>query len=298
MRVTWAVLLLLLSPLSLEAHAQSQPAPPTEPAVAREIRIGPGDLLQVKVFGVSELTEDTRVSASGEIVLPLLGPLRVQALTPRETALLLEQRLKDQHFLLNPHVTVNIAEYATQGISILGEVQKPGVYPLLGPRRLHDAISVAGGTSPRAGRTVSIAHRDQSSAPLTVELADNVDILPGDTIVVAKAGVVYVVGDVAKPGGFLLDNNAHVSVLQALALAGGANKTAALSRARLIRRSPAGLEELAVPLNRMLSAQAQDTPLQADDILFIPGSAAKGAMRRSAEAVLQITTGVAIYRPL
>jgi polysaccharide export outer membrane protein len=193
---------------------------------------------------------------------------------------------------------VTIAEYATQGISVLGEVQKPGVYPLLGPRYLHDAISVAGGTSPRAGRTVTITHRDQPATQRTVELADNVSVLPGDTIIVARAGVVYVVGDVAKPGGFLLDNNGHVSVLQALALAGGANKTAALRRAIVIRRSPSGLEELPVPLNRVLSAQAQDAPLQADDILFVPGSATKGAMRRSAEAILQITTGVAIYRPL
>jgi polysaccharide export outer membrane protein len=227
-------------------------------------------------------------------------------MSPRQTERLLEQQLKDGHYLNNPHVTVAIAEYATQGISILGEVQKPGIYALPGARRLYDVISVAGGTTPRAGRLVTITHREQSDQSLSLELTQdpakssesNVPVLPGDTIVVAKAGIVYVVGDVSKPGGFVMDNNERLTVLQAMALAGGANRSAALGRARIIRRSRTALEDVPIQLNRILSAQAQDMPLQAEDILFIPSSAAKSAMRRSAEAVLQITTGVAIYRPL
>lgn len=295
MRIPW-VLLLLLFAVSSASQVPSAP----------ELRIGAGDLLSVKVFNAPELTQDARVSASGEIVLALLGPVRVQDKTPREAELLLEQRLKDGSYLNNPHVTVAIAEYATQGISILGEVQKPGIYALPGARRLYDVISVAGGTTLRAGRLVTITHREQPDKPVSLELTQdpakssesNVPVLPGDTIVVAKAGIVYVVGDVGRPGGFVMDNNERLTVLQAMALAGGANRSASLGKARIIRRSQTALEDVPIQLNRVLSAHAQDVPLQSEDILFVPSSAAKSAMRRSAEAVLQITTGVAIYRPL
>jgi polysaccharide biosynthesis/export protein len=284
-----------------------QSAPTNTPAqqAATEIHIGPGDLLGVKVFGVSELSTEARVNAQGEVVLPLLGQVQVQGMTTHEAQLLIERELHDRQLLKEPQVTIIIAEYATQGISILGEVQKPGIYPLLGPRRLYDVISVAGGTTPRAGKMVTITHREKPDTIVTVTLSSdpaktresNVEVLPGDTIIVAKAGVVYVVGDVAKPSGFVMENNERLTVLQAIALAGGANKTAALGHAKVIRRSTAGVQEIPIPLNRILAAQAEDIPLQPEDILFVPNSAAKSALRRSADTILQITTGVAIYRP-
>ncbi len=130
----------------------------------------------------------------------------------------------------------------------MGEVQKPGIYPLLGSRRLYDAISAAGGTTPKAGTYALITHRNDPEHPARVtisngppdSMANNVPVVPGDTIVVSKAGIVYVVGDVHMPGGFVMENDKNITVLQAIALAQGLNPNAALDSAKLIRKTPQG----------------------------------------------------------
>lgn len=279
--------------------------PITAPAQATpEIRVGPGDLLSIKVFGVQDLTQEVRVSGAGDIGMPLVGTVHVGGLTQDEVAALIEAKLKEGGFLNSPEVSVFTKEYATQGVSVLGEVNKPGVYPILGSRNLFDVLSLAAGTTVRAGRTVSITHRDHPEQPVSVQLSDNaaesaaanVPVQPGDTVVVSKAGVVYVVGDVAKPSGFVMENNERMTVLQALAMAGGANTTASLNSARVIRQAPDGLKEIPIPLKQILTAKADDSPLVPGDVLFVPRSAGKSAARRGAEAILQITTGVAVYR--
>lgn len=287
------------------ADATATPVPSTMPSAANgDIPIGAGDLLEIKVFGIPDLNQDARVSGTGDISVALLGLVHVAGLTPVQAQAVIEAKLKDAGMVRDPHVTVFTKEYATQGVSVLGEVQKPGFYPILGARRLFDAVSLAGGTTGRAGRRVTITRRDRPDEPITTELTDspsdsakkNVDIYPGDTIVVSKAGVVYVVGDVQKPSGFLMDNNEKLSVLQAIALAGGANRTAKLGKAKVIRKTPTGLQEIPVPLEKILAAKADDAPLQAEDILFVPSSAAKSAAHRGLEAIVAVTTGLAIYR--
>lgn len=281
---------------STNASAPEQASP--------EIQVGPGDLLSIKVFGVQDLSQEVRVSGAGEIGMPLIGSLHVIGLTQDEVAALIETKLKDGGFLRNPEVSVFTKEYATQGVSVLGEVNKPGVYPILGSRNLFDVLSLAGGTTNRAGRTVSITRRDHPDQPLAVTMSDNaaesasanVPVQPGDTIVVSKAGVVYVVGDVAKPSGFVMENNERMTVLQALAMAGGANSTASLNGSRVIRQAPEGLKEIPIPLKQILTAKSDDSQLLPGDVLFVPRSAGKSAARRGAEAILQITTGVAVYR--
>jgi len=269
-----------------------------------DIRIGGGDLLSIKVFGVPDLDQEQRVSNAGEVYLALIGEVHVSGLTQQQASELIETKLREGEYLRNPHVSVAIKEYATQGVSVLGEVARPGVYPLLGARRLFDVISLAGGLTDRAGKVVTITHRDDPDNPQKVELAAdpmkaadaNVAMSPGDTVLVARAGVVYVVGDVAHPSGFTLSNNQQMTVLQAIALAGGTNSTAALGKAKIIRRTPQGVQQIPVPLKSILSAKSDDAPMKAEDVLFVPTSAAKGAARRSAEAILQVTTGLAIYR--
>src|SRR5205823_13671523 len=115
----------------------------------------------------------------------------------------------------------------------------------------------------------------------------NVRVMPGDTIMVRRADIVYVVGEVIRPSGFLMDSG-HLSVLQAIALAGGTTSTAKLSAARIIRKGPSGLTEVPVPLKRLLRARANDLPMEAEDILFVPTSASKFFAGRSAEAVMQL----------
>jgi polysaccharide export outer membrane protein len=238
------------------------------------------------------------------VSLPLIGAVRVAGLTTGEAEKLVAQKLLDGGYFNDPHVSIFEKEYQTQGISVLGEVQKPGIYPMLGSHKLFDVISAAGGTTPKAGNQVAITHRDPSQAPQTVILAGNAgdstrnnpDVLPGDTVVVQKAGVVYVVGDVRMPGGFIMDKP-ELTVLQALAMAQGANPTAKLDAARLIRKTNNQRHEMPIALKQILASRAPDLKLQPDDILFVPSSAAKSAMHRGLEAIIQAATGVAIYRP-
>ena len=269
-----------------------------------EILIGAGDVIEVSVFGAPDYVKEVRVGSAGEITLPLAGTIKVGGLTPGQAEAVIAKRLSDGGFFNDPRVSVLEKEFATQGISVLGEVQKPGVYPLPGPRNLFDALSAAGGTTPRAGNTVSIAHRADPQHAEVVTLSQesksssqsNVHVYPGDTIMVSKAGVVYVVGDVRLPGGFVMENS-HMTMLQAFAMAQGANPAAALDRAQLIRKSgsDSGPQEMLVSLKKILTAKAPDMNLQPGDIVFVPTSAAKAAGRRTLEAIVQTATGMAIY---
>ncbi len=267
-----------------------------------EIIIGSGDLLEVSVYGAPEFTKQVRVADTGEISLPLLGAVPVGGLTLRQGELAIQQRLSDGGFFTDPQVSIFEKEYASQGISVLGEVQKPGIYPLLGSRRLWDAISAAGGVTPKASNTITVTHRGKSEESRNVVMApnktfppeSNIDVFPGDTVVVSKAGIVYVVGDVKLPGGFVLDN-AQMTVLQAVAMAQGTNLTAKLDNTILIRRSSGEPEQIPITLSKIMAAKSPDINLQADDIVFVPRSAGKAAARRTLELVLQTVSGVAIY---
>jgi len=269
------------------------------------IDIGPGDLLDVVVFDTPELSSHVRVTQDGFANLPVLGRVDLSGLNADQAARRLETLFREHNLLLEPHVTVFIVEYASQGATISGEVRQPGIYPTLGKRRLLDMLAIAGGISPTAGKSVSIVRRDDPSHPLTVVLQgnashlgaqDNPNILPGDTIVVAKAGVVYIVGDVGKPGGFLVDNNERLSTAQALALAGGPNRTASLSKTRLIRKVDGGRQEYTLDIAKLLKGKQADLPLNDGDIIWVPSSNVKTFGYRGIEAAISITSGLAIYR--
>jgi polysaccharide biosynthesis/export protein len=265
------------------------------------LHLGIGDLLEFSVYNVPELATKARVGSNGDIYLPLIDYVHVAGLTPEEAQTTIEKRYADGGFLKNPHVSIFISEYASQGASVLGQVSKPGVYPVLGKQRLFDLISAAGGLSEKAGNSITVTHRSQPEKPITVPLArnmtdnpdSNVDVFPGDTVIVRKADVVYVVGDVSRPSGFLMESG-NLTVLQAFALAGGAGHTAKLSGARIIRKGPTGMTETPVHLKQMLEAKAADMPMEADDILFVPSSTGKIVAARTMEAALQAATAVGI----
>jgi polysaccharide biosynthesis/export protein len=312
--------LLLLAPFASEVAAQSKETqaiplvggnvspmvlPPRESTTtsltSSGVRLEAGDLLEVAVYNVPELTTKARVSSKGEIYLPLIDYVHVADLTADEAEGLIEKRLSDGGFVKNPHVTLFVDQYASEGASVLGEVAKPGVYPVQGQQRLFDVISAAGGFTERAGRSVTVTHRDQPDKPIMLPLSRNVSdnpesnipILPGDTIIVRKADLVYVVGDVGRPSGFLMDSG-HLTVLQAIALAGGTGRTANLGAARIIRKGPAGNTETSVELKKILRAKAPDVTMQADDILFVPTSAAKVFAGRAVEVAVQAAAAASI----
>ena len=265
------------------------------------LRLGPGDLLEVGVYNVPELTSKARIGSSGDIYLPLIDYVHLADLTVEEAQSLIEKRLADGGFVRNPHVTLFLDESASQGVTIIGEVQRPGIYPAMGDRKLYDLISAAGGFTNSAGRKVSVIRQRSSEGPITVnlprnlaeDLENNIEIMPGDTITVPRAPIIYVVGDVGRPAGLLVDNGT-LTVLQALALAGGTNHTAKMGGVRIIRKGPTGMTETKVQLKKMLEAKAPDINLQADDILFVPLSGARVAAQRGMEAAVSTAAGLAI----
>ena len=268
---------------------------------SENIRLGAGDLLDVSVYNVPELATKTRVGSNGDVYLPLVDYVHVAGLTLDEAQEVIEKRLTDGGFVNSPHVTIFVNEYASQNATILGEVLKPGQYTVLGQPRLFDIISTAGGFSERAARRVTITHRVPDDKPVNLQLArnvnddpaKNVEIRAGDTIEVQRADVVYVVGDVGRPSGFLMDSDS-LTVLKAIALAGGANRTAKLSEAKIIRKTPQGMQETRVELNKMLRAKVSDFPMQAEDILFVPTNGGKIAVGHVAQAALQAATAVSV----
>ena len=265
------------------------------------LKLGGGDLIEVNVYNVPELSTKARVGNSGDVYLPLIDYVHVADLSIEEAQTLIAKRLGDGGFVRNPHVTIFLDESASQGVTILGEVSRPGIYPALGDRRLYDMISAAGGFTAAAGRKVSIIRQHSQEGPITVnlprnladDLKDNVEILPGDMITVPRAPIIYVVGDVGRPAGLLVDNGS-LTVLQALALAGGANHTAKMGGVRIIRKGPDGMTETRVPLKKMLEAKAPDITLQADDILFVPLSGARVAAATGFNAAVAAASGLAI----
>jgi polysaccharide export outer membrane protein len=263
------------------------------------LRLGVGDLIDVSVYNVPELTTKTRVSGNGDVYLPLVNYVHVAGLTINEAEVVVENRLEHDGFVKSPHVQLFVDEYTSGGASVLGEVAKPGIYPVLGEQRLFDLVSASGGFTDRAGKSITVTHRGQ--APLTVPISrnledhpdSNIPVYAGDTISVRRADVIYVVGDVARPSGFLMEGG-HLSVLQAIALAGGTNSTAKLNGARIIHKSASGLTETPVQLKKLLQAKTDDIPMSANDILFVPTSARKVLEGRTAEAALQLATSATL----
>ena len=270
------------------------------------IRLGTGDLVEISVYGVPELNTKTRVGNTGDIYLPLINYVHLGGLTVSEAEVVIERQLARGGFVKNPHVQLFVDEYTSQGVSVLGEVTKPGVYPALGEQRLLDLISAAGGLTDKAGKSITVTHRNQSDKPVVLPLSrdlsdnprNNVRVYAGDTINVQHADVIYVVGAVVRPSGFLM-NDGPVSVLQAIALAGGATSTAKLNSARIIHKGPSGLTQTRVQLKKLLEAKVQDIPLEPDDILFVPASSRKIIAGRTVEAALQLagTATLVAIRP-
>lgn len=287
-------------------------------------RIGPGDLLDIVVFEAPEMNCTLRVTANGEIAMPLLEPIKASGLTPRELEAALRESLR-RTYMKDPHVGVLVRELQSHPVSVVGSVRQPGVFQIQGTRTLIELLSMAQGFTDDAGDTVLVLHggdltgsilagsgdsqqidgaKKQESEEIKIKdlLASqnssvNVPVHPGDIVKVPRAGIVYVVGDVKLPGGFVLRNNENISVLQALALARGLNPSSAKSGTRIFRTQEGTNKRIEIPLDlgKIMTSKAPDLMLQPKDIVFVPNSSGKTAFYRGAEAALVTATGVAIY---
>ncbi len=347
-----------------------------------DYRIGPQDLLDINIFEAPELNRTVRVSENGEVSLPLLGGIPVAHLTARELENALAERLRE--FLKNPHVSIMITAIESHPVSVIGEVNKPGVFQVRGSKTLLEMLSLAQGLAPDAGDEVLVmrnagfnrgqtkstemvgtsaesadvdAHaaandpkteaqikenkktdapkgngaaadnaesggtkndetrmagdkKDEDAQPDTVVInlrhllnsrdpKFNVPVYAGDIVKVTRAGIVYVVGAVKKPGGFTVKGNEQMSLLKAVALAEGLSNTSSKGHTRIIRtdENSGKRSEIAVDMGKILDGKAPDMNLQAADIVFVPNSAGKTALYKGTDAVIATASGLAIWHP-
>jgi polysaccharide biosynthesis/export protein len=217
-------------------------------------------------------------------MLPMGGSVKVDGMLPNQAAAAIQDRLVTSKIMLNPTVKVDIVEYSTDGVTVLGEVKAPGVYTLLGPRSLYDALAAAGGATLSAGSTITLTRANDATHPITVEVTTPnysaaikaTIVLPGDTVVVNRAPLIYAVGDFVRSGAFYIQAGSKLTVLNVVSLAQGYNKTAAMGKAAIIHPMPDGTAEiLHINLNKILKGEESSPVLRAGDVLVLPRSGLK-----------------------
>jgi polysaccharide export outer membrane protein len=205
--------------------------------------------------------------------------------------------------MLHPQVTVRVEAYATQNASVMGEVQKPGMYEIDTPHKVVDVLAMAGGVTYIADRHITIQRFGGSKEKVeyyysnagNTALSEDPMVYPGDTVVVSKAAVVYVLGDVSKPGGYPIStNNSKMTVLQAIAMAGYANHTAAIGKSKLVRETPTGVQEIDLPVGAMQKGKMPDVALLPDDVVYVPFSFMRN-IGLNGQGILASVTSAAIY---
>jgi polysaccharide export outer membrane protein len=289
-----AALMLVAAAIAVSAAAQTAPQAKPQPAVTaqeakdvlvRAYRVGPGDLLEIKVFEVKELDQIVRVSEDGSITLPLLGRVVVEGLTQEGVVQKLTGLLQAK-YVKKPQVTIFIKEYKNQQVAVIGAVENPGSYELVGRKNLLQIISMAGGFSEMAGNEVHILREgpDGQTSTISIDLKDllvngnqalNVPIEPNDVINVPvdKEVRVFVMGRVTRPGAVKAKLSEGITLLQAIADAGGLAEGAKESGVTITRKDAAGKEQkIKVNLKDIIKGKKKDLKLQEGDVVYVPES--------------------------
>ena len=291
------------------------------PATSDAYLIGPGDELAIWELGADEAGgKPITVDHDGFIDIQMAGRVKAAGLTVNELKETLTEQLRT--YVKDPEVTVSIVDYHSEPASVIGAVKEPGVRDLRGGKRLAEVLALAGGLNPDAGNSIFVTRRkewgpipvpgmqpkdggDSTTVEIPVDrlIQDglsqyNIVIQPNDTISVPRARLVYVLGNVNKPGGFVLNERPSISVLQALSLAGGMSHYAAAANAAILRSDPGSAKrrEIAVNLHHIMDTLSGDVELRPDDILFVPNSALKAAGARALEVGIQVSTGLIIWK--
>jgi polysaccharide biosynthesis/export protein len=306
---------------SSKASASTSTNIPGEPGA--NYTLGPEDQILIRAVGVDEFNtqgdgKPAQIDMRGYLDVPIIGHVKAAGLTAQQLEAAITQELRK--YVRDPQVTVTVAEYKSEPVSIVGSVMQPGVYHLTGQNTLVQVLSQAQGLSENASNKINVT-RDKAQGPIplpgcaedstgrfytasvnTKLLLDardpsaNIRIKPNDVIAIPKAEMVYVVGAVNKSGAFILNERESISVLQAISMAEGLGKAPSPGHAKIIRRGESNQRiEIPADVKKILAGQAPDVPLYANDILFIPSSLPKSVSLRALEAAIQIGTGMAIY---
>jgi polysaccharide export outer membrane protein len=267
--------------------------------------IEPGDVLHIQVADTPEMEEHARVTDAGMVPVVGIGEVRVAGLTPGDAAKAVHDELIGGHYLNHPQVSINVEEFATQQVSVIGEVKTSGGYPIATPRPVLDVLALAGGLTPEANRHILIERKGDQQHPLEYYVSNNgaqaiehqLMVNPGDTIVVSRAGIVYILGDVNRPGGYVMSNNeSQLTLLQGLALAGGVTRAAKQGHAHLIRKKADGtFSDTELSVAEIQRGKQPDLALLPGDVLYLPFSFARNLATTGASSIAASTAGAAIY---
>jgi polysaccharide biosynthesis/export protein len=288
---------------SAETQATLNSALRVVPEDFAKLKLAPGFLVRLSVLDDPDFAGQYRVDEEGNISVPILGSLHVAGLTADEARKQLCKRLVDSEILKSPQVSLTVLEYTAPQVTIIGEVASPGKYPLLQPASFIDVLALAGGPTRLAGNEVQITPGDNKASPALVHYSKASDaktvadviVHPGDTVQVKRAGIVYVLGAVNRPGGYIMQEEGTLNVLQAISLANGTSIAASVKNVYLLRHNPDGTEVyMELQYKKITQGKVADLRLHATDVLFVPTSKMKSIFT-SSQSILASAASASIY---
>lgn len=268
-----------------------------------KLTLAPGFLMGVSVLDDPDFGGSFRVDQQGDIALPILGTMHVAGETVSAARLQIQKKLLDDQILKNPDVNLTVLEYTAPEVTIVGEVVSPGKYPLLAPHSLVDVLALAGGTTLTAGNEVQITRGGAEDKPVLVHYSRATDpktvkdaiVNSGDTVHVMRAGIVYVLGAVNRPGGYVMQEEGTLNVLQAIALANGTALAANTREIHVLRLDDKGaVVDVALSLQKLTRGRRADMQLHPSDVLYVPMDRVKVALTNGA-SILAAATSASIY---
>lgn len=250
---------------------------------AREPILSPGDVIAVHVFEQADYNPQVRLGSDGSVLLPLIGTVNLNGLSVTQAERLLEQKFRDAGIYRSPQVTIQVVEGPNQVATVAGEVHS--IVPIVGSRRLLDVLATAGGLPTTASHVITIS-RPGLAEPITVDLGTdplrsslaNIPIFAGDTIIVSRIGVVYMMGAFKTSGAIPLTQYDPLTLMEATAISGGLNFQGKYNDVRLIRTVGDHRTVVKLDIQRIMHGKDPDPILQANDIVFLPDSAIKASM--------------------
>ena len=291
--------------LSVRRPARTNRSATAAPEGFDKLKLTPGSLLQMTIYTVPDMSSELRIDAKGNVTIPLLGEVHIAGDTLPEAQTAIAKQLVEHDLLKAPQVSLNVIEFSGTSISVLGEVESPGRIQLLEPKPLGDVLALAQGESQAAGGEIEIQHRtdDQQFTTRRVNYAQGKDtsllqstmVYPGDTVIVHKAGVIYVLGAVTRPGGYMMINGGTLNVSQALSLAGGTSLQAQTKWAMVVRNQGDQYSQFKIPLKRMETGSTPPEQLHLNDVLYVPTSSFKSVMINGSN-ILGAVSSASIYR--
>jgi polysaccharide export outer membrane protein len=310
-----AVLLLALLPLAARAQFNgpgslaagqelNRPATlTTDPALlypaTHDLLLATGDLLSLRIYGQPDFAPSLRINVDGEIKLPFIGKVHLAGLTLTQAETLVAERLIAAGIYVNPQVSITVSEGPNAVITVIGEAH--GVVPAVAPRHLEDVLTAVGGLPGTASHVITI-HRPGVDQPILVDLGSdplrsqlaNVPVFAGDTIVISRIGIVYMLGSFKTPGTISLNAYGPTTLMQATALSGGPAFEARYDDLRIIRTIGDQRTMVKVDIHKVLFGKAPDPILQPNDIVFLPTSIIKGSINNGSLNTLFSITGLII----